>query len=405
MQRRLRTAMLFFALGLATTLALAWMLALLQDVQLGVQSQGAAYINDEQWSVTRWDRAGAIQIKSVRMKGAGWSPQQAAGAPDTLTLGDQTSAWASQSSDGSPEWLILKYPRPVIPREVDVYESCAPGALVKVTVFDDKDNEIEAWSGTDPTPATPGTTGGAVPVSKIRVTLNVPTRTLKIYLACDKVPGWNEIDAVGLVSDKGDLQWARSVQASSTYASGFGNSSGSGNPELLTPSWSGLTRPNSSMENGLANREERQVDARGWPMVAIMSDLDTIATGAGAAAAASSSRSGASTYQPYTTGLSPFAAATPAANHVPIPIPFRPIWIGIVGDSHFLSVNWFGARTLLTLPRRFFREVARVRSGACIQCGYDLGYDFIHGCPECGWRRDQRNHAPSSLTADRFRDE
>jgi hypothetical protein len=405
MRRRLRTALLFLALGLVTTLALAWLLALLQDVQLGVQTQGAAYINDEQWSVTRWDRAGAIQIKSVRMKGAGWSPQQAAGAPDTLTVGDQTTAWASQSSDAGPEWLILKYSRPVIPREVHVYESCSPGALVKVSIFDDKDNEIEAWSGTDPSPASPSPSGTAVPVSKIPITLNSPTQKIKIYLACDKVPGWNEIDAVGLVSDKGDLQWARSVQASSTYASGYGNNSGSGNPDLLVPSWSGLNHPAQSLETGLANREERQIDARGWPMVALMSDLDTLATGANAAAAA---RTGTSAYQPYTSGLSPFAAATPAANHVPIPVPLRPIWIGLVGDSLIFALIWFTAWTLLTMPRRFFREVARVRSGACIQCGYDLGYDFIQGCPECGWRRDRRDHATSSapaLVSDRFRDE
>lgn len=403
-RRRLRTALLFLTLGLVTTLALAWLLALLQDVQLGVQSQGAAYINDEQWSVTRWDRAGAIQIKSVRMRGAGWSPQQAAGAPDTLTVGDQTTAWASQSSDAGPEWLILKYSRPVIPREVHVYESCSPGALVKVTIFDDKDNEIEAWSGTDPTPTTPGTTGGAVPVSKIPITLNTLTQKIKIYLACDKVPGWNEIDAVGLVSDKGDLQWARSVQASSTYASGFGSSSGSGNPELLVPSWSGLTRPTSSMETGLSNREERQIDARGWPMVALMSDLDTLATSTNPLTGIPA----ANTYTPYTTGRGPFAAATPAANHVPIPVPLRPVWIGLVGDSVIFGITWFAAWSLLTMPRRFFREVGRVRSGACIQCGYDLGYDFIKGCPECGWRRDRRDHAPSSapaLVSDRFRDE
>ena len=45
-------------------------------------------------------------------------------------------------------------------------------------------------------------------------------------------------------------------------------------------------------------------------------------------------------------------------------------------------------------PRRFVREVGRVRSGRCIVCGYDLGYDFIAGCPECGWRRPAAERVP-----------
>jgi hypothetical protein len=388
MRRHLRTALLFLILGLVTTLAVAWLLALLQDVQLGRQSQGSAFINEEQWSVTRWDRAGAIQIKSIRIKGASWSPQQAAGAPDTPTVGDQTSAWASQSSDAGTEWLILQYARAVVPRQVQVYENCAPGALFKVTIFDEADHEIEAWSGTDPTPSTPASSGSSVPVSTIPISLNTPTRKIKIYLACDKVPGWNEVDAVGLVSDKGDLQWARQVQASSTYASSFGSNAGSGgNPELLVPGWTTLAAPARPMEAGLANREERQIDARGWPMVALMSEIDTLATGT----ANSTSVPPANSYKTLGTrvGSNSFAITTPSTNHAPIPIPLRPIWIGLIGDTLLFATVWLTLWSTLVIPRRFIREVARFRRGACIQCGYDLGYDFIQGCPECGWRRDR----------------
>jgi hypothetical protein len=372
-------------------------LALLQDVQLGTASQGSAFIDQEQWSVTRWDRAGAIQIKSIRVKGVSWSPQQAAGAPDTPTVGDQTSAWASQSSDGGTEWLILQYARAVVPRQVEVYESCGPGALFRVTVFDDGDREIEAWSGADPTPATPAASSGAtVPVSTIPVSLNVSTRKIKIYLACDKVPGWNEIDAVGLVSDKGERQWARQVQASSTYASSFGSNSGNsgGNPQLLVPGWSRLDAPGRAMESGLANREERQVDARGWPMVALMSEVDTLATGAINSAAVPRANS-YTTVRTGRVGSGSFAVATPSAGHAPIPIPLRPVWIGLVGDTLIFATFWFAFWSTLVIPRRFIREVARFRRGACIECGYDLGYDFIQGCPECGWRRERQQQGPT----------
>jgi hypothetical protein len=35
-----------------------------------------------------------------------------------------------------------------------------------------------------------------------------------------------------------------------------------------------------------------------------------------------------------------------------------------------------------------WRRWHRRRRGACLNCGYDLRGDVSHGCPECGWRRD-----------------
>ena len=68
-------------------------------------------------------------------------------------------------------------------------------------------------------------------------------------------------------------------------------------------------------------------------------------------------------------------------------------------NTVFYGVIWAGLWVTLLVPRRFIREVARFRRGACIACGYDLGYDFIAGWPECGWRRgesDARHHRSES---------
>jgi hypothetical protein len=385
MRRRFRVGLIFLLLGLVSTVGVAWVLAVLQDVQQGRESSGSAFVDQVQWSVTRWDRAGAIQVTSVRIKGSNWSPQQAAGAPDTPSVADQTSAWASQTPDGGTEWLTLSYARAVLPKELEIYESYGPGALFKVTAFDEADHETQAWSGTDPSPA--GSSSGTTPVSKIPLSVKFATRKVRIYLASDKVPGWNEIDAVGLVAENGDRQWARSVQASSTYASGLGTSATGGDPQVLVPSWTHLRQPSDPMTDGAANREERQVDARGWPMVALMSQVDTLASGA-------RSSTPAPPVSAYTTGslrsTGAFAVATPSAARVPVPIPFLPVWSGLVGDTVFYGVIWLAAWSALTVPRRFVRDVARFRRGACIECGYDLGYDFVNGCPECGWRRDRR---------------
>jgi small-conductance mechanosensitive channel len=41
---------------------------------------------------------------------------------------------------------------------------------------------------------------------------------IKLYLDSPAVPGWNEIDAIGLRSKDDNMQWANKVIASTTYA-------------------------------------------------------------------------------------------------------------------------------------------------------------------------------------------
>jgi hypothetical protein len=65
----------------------------------------------------------------------------------------------------------------------------------------------------------------------------------------------------------------------------------------------------------------------------------------------------------------------------------RPVWPGFLVNSVFFAVVLAALYRALTVPRRFVREVGRLRRGRCVACGYDLGFDFAAGCPECGWRR------------------
>jgi hypothetical protein len=396
MRRRILPLLLFLLIGLLTNVLVALALSVFVDVQQGPQSQAESLVDDERWSVVRWDRAGAARIRSVRIRGLSWSPQQAAGEPDTPTPGDQVTAWASQSPDGGTEWLVLRYAKPVIPREVDVYESCAPGALVRVTALTDAGEEVEAWSGTDPSASGPSPhTPGGVAISKVPLKVDFATDRIKIYLACDKVPNWNEVDAVGLIGDTGELQWARHVQASSTYASNSAaQAGGSGNPALLTAGWTDLDHPRYPFVSGVANREERSIDARGWPLLALRSDVDLLApaktvkaTSAYPTLTNSTLQANGSPVYSYTFSGA-VALTTPATPDARAPLPTHPIWAGLLANTLFYAVIWMLLWATFTIPRRFVRDLARVRRGACIACGYDLGFDFLHGCPECGWRRD-----------------
>jgi hypothetical protein len=146
-----------------------------------------------------------------------WGPEQATGPPDTPAAGDIQTAWASRTPDDQDEWLLLEYAEPVVPEAVAVYETYNPGALYRVTVFKLDGEEVEVWKGKDPTPI-----GSGKGVSEVAFQVPFKANRVKLYLDSRNVPGWNEIDAVGLRDAAGKTHWAVSADASSTYAEGAG---------------------------------------------------------------------------------------------------------------------------------------------------------------------------------------
>lgn len=142
-----------------------------------------------------------------------WGPEQAVGAPDTAGAGDIQTAWASLTQDGQKEWLICEYAEPVLATAIVVHETYNPGSLEKVSVFDQEGQEQEVWTGTDPTPRT---AARGVSIIPIKTKFNI--QKIKLYFDSPAVPGWNEIDAVGLRSKDDNMQWAAKTIASTTYA-------------------------------------------------------------------------------------------------------------------------------------------------------------------------------------------
>ncbi len=141
-----------------------------------------------QWAIT----ATASSSYNDAQGTADWSANQATGAPNVDKYADDGKAWTSKTADSGIEWLDLKYPKPVHASEVRVRESCGSGAVVKIEVFDEQGTAHAVWQGNDPTKdlnyliATfPKTT--------------FKTARVKVTLATNVVPGWNEIDAVQLV--------------------------------------------------------------------------------------------------------------------------------------------------------------------------------------------------------------
>lgn len=139
-------------------------------------------------------------------------PDQAAGEPDSPGGGDQPTAWASTTADGQKEWLICEFETAQKPREIVVHETYNPGAVYKVTLFDQDGEEAIAWEGEDPTPRDQPRGISVFPIEP-----DFAFSKIKIYIDSPAVPGWNEIDAVGLRAAGEETQWASKVKASSTF--------------------------------------------------------------------------------------------------------------------------------------------------------------------------------------------
>jgi hypothetical protein len=143
-----------------------------------------------------------------------WGPEQACGEPDTKEAGDLGTAWATREQDAAGEWLMLEYGPPVRATSVEIHETFNPGAVEAIAIFDPAGDEIEVWRARAIAPATE--TKRAL---KIDLPLGFTVERLLLRLRSEAVPGWNEIDAVGLGDTKGKVHWAAHAEASSTFAS------------------------------------------------------------------------------------------------------------------------------------------------------------------------------------------
>lgn len=143
----------------------------------------------------------------------GWGPEQATGAPDTPAAGDFATAWASLTPDGQNEWLLLEYDEPIQPKAIRIHENWNPGAVRRISAFNFDGDEVEVWSGDDPTGQ-----DQERGVSVIPLKIGFKTARVRVFLGSKAVEGWNEIDAVGLDDAAGKTHWASAAIASSTNA-------------------------------------------------------------------------------------------------------------------------------------------------------------------------------------------
>jgi hypothetical protein len=123
-----------------------------------------------------------------------WSAMQATGAPDTADCGDYTTAWAAENYD-TAEWIELEYDTPVLPTEVNIYQTYNPNQVVEVELRDVLGDYHTIYTGMprDESDNCPFILHVAVEGADYQVV------AVRITLDQSVLENWNEIDAVELV--------------------------------------------------------------------------------------------------------------------------------------------------------------------------------------------------------------
>lgn len=138
--------------------------------------------------------------------------EQLAGPPDSPDGGDVATSWAPASADGQNEWIELHYAEAVQPIAVLVFETASPGALSQIEFYDASGAARTVW-GDDPKPV-----NAPLRVVNAPVEVDFTTQRVRLSILSTLIPGWNEIDAVGLLDQTGRIHWAVAARASSSYA-------------------------------------------------------------------------------------------------------------------------------------------------------------------------------------------
>ena len=133
-------------------------------------------------------------LASSQFGHAAYSAAQATGAPQYPgQCIDAATNWAPAAGQSQPEWLELTYAEPVLATSVRVAESQVASMVTRIEMFDPSGIARLVWSGEDDTacgewfePAWPATA--------------FLTDRLRVHTA---VPGFEEIDAVELVGERG----------------------------------------------------------------------------------------------------------------------------------------------------------------------------------------------------------
>jgi hypothetical protein len=161
----------------------------LSSLACGVGSSGTPATSVAIEEVNQW---AASASASSEFGVTGWIATQATGAPDTTECGDNSTAWASSSTD-MVEWLQLGYTTPVYATQVVIHITYNPSYVTTVELIEPNGSTHPVYTAQPKQMACPANLTVSFPkttylVSGVKITIDQTT-----------LDDWSEIDAVQLI--------------------------------------------------------------------------------------------------------------------------------------------------------------------------------------------------------------
>ncbi|TSA83173.1 hypothetical protein FNU79_12685 [Deinococcus detaillensis] len=95
--------------------------------------------------------ASAVVTRSSEYGADNWGAKQALGEPNTMTYGDNGTAWASATRNGVPQSITVSFKQPVYASAVLVRETYGNGFVTKIFAIDPQGGVHQVWAGQDKT--------------------------------------------------------------------------------------------------------------------------------------------------------------------------------------------------------------------------------------------------------------
>lgn len=143
--------------------------------------------------------ASSVRSFSSQYGDASWSATQVLGAPDVYPQhGDLVKAWASLGPDDRDEHVEVGFAQPQRISLVEIYETYNPGAISRVELVTTSGRRIAAPSGMSER-ASIADQGPSAQRHVVELgCTDEPIAAVRVTLASKSVPGWNELDAIGV---------------------------------------------------------------------------------------------------------------------------------------------------------------------------------------------------------------
>jgi len=123
-----------------------------------------------------------------------WSAKNVLGAPNVYPAhGDLQLAWAARDPDAPVEFIEVGFAQPMRASALSIVETFNPGAVSEVELVTTSGKRITIQREVGPA-------GAQARVNEVAFACtDEPIASVRVTLASREVPGWNEIDAIGLV--------------------------------------------------------------------------------------------------------------------------------------------------------------------------------------------------------------